>query len=157
MPGPRRLPVRRDGGDQDGDAVRRQLGGHVPDTGDVGVAVLPAEAEVPREIRADLVAVQQLESVSPSEQVGPEGTHQCGLPRAGEPGEPDHEAGLRGLRQRRPDPTGRRGVGRGPACAPGGAVRALIGASQHLGDLWPHELRRHVLARGQHLPDSGAR
>jgi len=60
------------------------------------VAVLPAEAEALAEVGADLVAVQQLDPVTALGQGGGELGRDGRLARAGQAGEPEHEAGLVG-------------------------------------------------------------
>ncbi len=129
----------------------RQLPRHIPNAGNVGIAVLSAEAKSSGEVRADLVTVQQLEPVSPLEQASLQGPRQGGLPRTGEPSEPDHEASLCRLRRCRPGPAGRQ------ATDPAVAVPTLIGASQHLRDLWAHEVTGDRLTGAEHAPHLGAR
>src|SRR6266542_2981620 len=89
-----RLPVRRDGGDHHHHAVLGELARDVADAGDVGVPVLVAEAQLLAEVGTDLVAVEHLDAVPALEQTGRERAGDRGLARAGQPGQPQDEAGV---------------------------------------------------------------
>jgi hypothetical protein len=62
--------------------VLGQLAGDIADLGDVGVAVLPAEAEALAEVGADLVAVEQLHLLAAGGQLGQQRPGDGGLARA---------------------------------------------------------------------------
>src|SRR6266487_7001280 len=100
-----------------------------------------AKAQPLGEVRADLVTVEQLESVPPLEQARREGPRHSRLPCAREPGEPDHKASLRRHRLR--------SSGRLANDLPV-PVWLLVGASQHLRDLGPHEVRQDRFTGAQH-------
>src|SRR5262249_21835171 len=86
------LAVGRDRGGDGDDAVPSQELGHVADAADVGVAVLLREAEPLREVRPDLVTVEDLGALAGVAQPAGDLERQRALAGAGEAGEPDDEA-----------------------------------------------------------------
>ena len=86
------LGVRRDRRDDDGTAVARDPRGDPAEPLDVRVAVLLREAEALREVRADRVAVQVLDDEAAPVHLGADVVRDRGLPRPGEPREPEREA-----------------------------------------------------------------
>ena len=97
----RRL-VRRDGRDEHGHAVAREQVRDEGDARDVEVAVLAREAEALREMRADEVAVEELDlaaACARGAQLAGEGVGDRALAGAREAGEP-HDEARRAIRSR---------------------------------------------------------
>ena len=82
------------------DAVARQQPRHEADAADVGVAVFLREAEPLRQVRAHLVAVEDLHRRAPSSRARSASASVL-LPGAGQAGEPEDEAAVRALRSAR--------------------------------------------------------
>ena len=147
-----------EGGDGAGDgdtAVTRDLGGHPPDAGDVGVAVVDGEAEALAQVRADDVTIQDGDGAG---WVGSgEALHQRGgdggLARARQAGEEDGEptARLRGLHLAQDVDDVGVGEPVGDVVA-GSHHRAELGAGQlqHLGAVGDLVVL-HVGVRGGHV------
>ena len=86
------LGVRRDRRDDDGAAVAGDARGHPAEPLDVRVAILLREAEALREVRADGVAVEVLDDEAAPVHLGADVVRDRGLPRPGQPREPEREA-----------------------------------------------------------------
>src|SRR5438034_7988614 len=91
-----RQPARgRVGGDRGRDyraALARDPGGHPADALDVRVTVLLREAEALRQVHPHVVPVEVLDDEAAPVELRPDEVRDRGLPRAGEPGEPEREA-----------------------------------------------------------------
>ena len=83
--------VGADHGDEDDDAAAGEARGDPADTLDVGLAILPREAEACGDVLADVVAVEVVDEIPALLELLADETGDRGLPRCREAGEPDRQ------------------------------------------------------------------